>query len=71
MIGFAALLITSVRTSDNDVESFLSLVVDSADELVREFYRVGFISTKTSQLGIALPMHPGATRFYEKMPANP
>jgi len=70
-LGFAALLITSVRTSDNDVESFLSLVVDSADELVREFYRVGFISTKTSQLGIALPMHPGATRFYEKNQPNP
>jgi TRAP-type uncharacterized transport system substrate-binding protein len=45
-------------------------VVDSANELTREFYRVGFISTETSQLGIAIPMHPGATRFYEKKQAN-
>jgi len=69
-LGFAALLITSNRTSDNDVEKFLTLVVGSANELASEFYRMGFISTKTSQLGIALPMHPGATRFYEKMQTN-
>ena len=70
-LGFAALLVTSTRTSDDDVEKFLALVVDSADELTREFYRVGFISTRTSQLGIAVPMHPGAARFYEKNQANP
>ncbi len=69
-LGFAALLITSSHTSDDDVEKFLALVVDSANELTREFYRVGFISTETSQLGIAIPMHPGATRFYEKKQAN-
>ena len=66
-LGFAALLITSDRTSDNDVEKFLDLVVDSANELTHEFYRAGFISTKTSRLGISIPMHPGATRFYERL----
>ena len=66
-LGFAALLITSDRTSDNDVEKFLDLVVDSANELTHKFYRAGFISTETSRLGISIPMHPGATRFYEKL----
>ena len=66
-LGFAALLITSNRTSDGNVEKFLDLVVDSANELAPEFYRAGFISTKTSRLGISIPMHPGATRFYEKL----
>ena len=66
-LGFAALLITSERTDDNDVEKFLDLVVDSANELTHEFYRAGFISTETSRLGISIPMHPGATHFYEKL----
>jgi TRAP transporter TAXI family solute receptor len=66
-LGFAALLITSKRTSDDDVEQFLDLVVSSANELTHEFYRAGFISTETSRLGISIPMHPGATRFYEKL----
>lgn len=66
-LGFAALLITSKRTSDDAVEKFLDLVVESANELTHEFYRAGFISTKTSRLGISIPMHPGATRFYEKL----
>jgi len=66
-LGFAALLITSEHTSDTDVEKFLDLVVDSANELAHEFYRAGFISTKTSRLGISIPMHPGATHFYEKL----
>jgi len=66
-LGFAALLITSESTSDNDVEKFLDLVVDSANELTHKFYRAGFISTKTSRLGISIPMHPGATHFYEKL----
>ena len=56
----------SLEQRRDDVEKFLSLVVDSANELTREFYRVGFISTKTPQLDIAVPMHPGAARFYEK-----
>ena len=66
-LGFAALLITSDRTNDNDVEKFLDLVVGSANELTHKFYRAGFISTETSRLGISIPMHPGATRFYEKL----
>jgi len=66
-LGFSALLITSKRTSDDDVEQFLDLVVSSANELTHEFYRAGFISTETSRLGISIPMHPGATRFYEKL----
>jgi TRAP-type uncharacterized transport system substrate-binding protein len=66
-LGFAALLITSDRSSDNDVEKFLELVVDSANELTHKFYRAGFISTKTSRLGISIPMHPGATHFYERL----
>lgn len=66
-LGFAALLITSKRTSDDAVEKFLDLVVESANELSHEFYRTGFISTKTSRLGISIPMHPGATRFYEEL----
>ena len=69
-LGFAALLITNEHTADDDVEKFLDLVVDSANELAPEFYRAGFISTKTSRLGISIPMHPGATRFYEKLKAR-
>lgn len=65
-LGFAALLITSNHTSDHDVEKFLELVLNSANELTHEFYRTGFISTKTSQLSISIPMHPGAVRFYKK-----
>jgi TRAP transporter TAXI family solute receptor len=66
-LGFAALLITSESTDDNDVEKFLDLVVDSANELTHKFYRAGFISTETSRLGISIPMHPGATHFYERL----
>ena len=64
-LGFAALLITNERTSARDVEKFLELVFNSANELTRKFYRAGFISTKTSRMGIAIPMHPGALHFYE------
>lgn len=66
-LGFAALLITSSHIPDDEVEQFLNLVVDSASDLSGEFYRAGFISSKTSRLGIPIPMHPGATRFYQKL----
>ena len=66
-LGFSALLITNNSTGDDHVERFLELVVESANQLTHEFYRTGFISTKTSRLGISIPMHPGATRFYEKL----
>ncbi|HHH43059.1 MAG TPA: TAXI family TRAP transporter solute-binding subunit [Gammaproteobacteria bacterium] len=66
-LGFAALLITSKRTSEDAVERFLDLVVSSANQLTHEFYRAGFISPGTSRMGISIPMHPGATHFYERL----
>ncbi|MCU7958675.1 MAG: TAXI family TRAP transporter solute-binding subunit [gamma proteobacterium symbiont of Bathyaustriella thionipta] len=66
-LGFAALLVTTKNVSDEHVEKFLDLVVSSANELTHKFYRTGFISTETSRLGISIPLHPGAERFYEKL----
>ncbi|MEA3413772.1 MAG: TAXI family TRAP transporter solute-binding subunit [Pseudomonadota bacterium] len=65
-LGLAALLITNRKTRDEDVERFLDLMVDGADVLSKDFYRAGFISGKTARLGISIPLHPGAERFYER-----
>jgi len=65
-LGLAAMLITNRMAGDEDVERFLDLMVDGADVLSKDFYRAGFISEQTVRLGISIPLHPGAERFYER-----
>ena len=61
-----ALLVTNRLTPDERVERVLELIVRSADELSRVFFRAGFISRETMRLGIAVPLHPAAVRFYAR-----
>ena len=63
-LGFAALLLTNRATSDKDVRTFLTLMVEGADDIARNFYRAGFISADTARLGIAVPLHPAAEQYY-------
>ena len=63
-VGLAALLITNKRTPDEEVVRFLEMILDSAGPLSKKYYRAGFISTETMRLGVAVPLHPGAEKFY-------
>ena len=63
-VGLAALLITNKRTHDEEVVRILEMILDSADPLSKNYYRAGFISTETMRLGVAVPLHPGAEKFY-------
>lgn len=67
-LGTAAVLVTNLLTPDEDVERVLELLLDGASELSRVFYRAGFISRETVRLGIAIPLHPAAERFYARQP---
>jgi TRAP transporter TAXI family solute receptor len=66
-LGFAALLITSRNTRGEDVERFLDLLAEGAGVLAKDFYRAAFISRKTARLGISVPLHRGAERFYQRL----
>lgn len=65
-LGLTALLITHQRTADETVEKVLEMLLDSSSELSKQYYRAGFISNKTMRLGIAVPLHPGAEKFYSR-----
>ena len=70
-LGMAALLATNVNIADEDVEQFMKLLRDGTGEIARTFYSAGFITDKTSRLGISMPLHPGAIKFYKKISAPP
>ena len=65
-LGMAAVLVTNRVVPDASVERVLELVLDGVEALSEEFYRAGFISSETARLGIALPLHPAAERFYAR-----
>jgi len=65
-LGLTALLLTHQRTADEIVEKVLEMLLDSRSELAKKYYRAGFISNETMRLGIAVPLHPGAEKFYAR-----
>ncbi len=66
-LGMTALLATSKHTQDEVVEKYMQLMSDGAEEIAQTFYRAGFISNKTARLGISMPLHPAAEKFYEQI----
>ena len=66
-LGMTAVLVTNRLARDEQVERVLELIVESADALSKVFFRAGFISSETMRLGIAVPLHPAAARFYERL----
>ncbi len=64
-------LVTSRHVSDATIERMLGPVVDDADELSQRYFRAGFVSGETMRLGIAMPLHPAAERFYRSREAPP
>jgi len=73
-LGMTAALLTSANVSDQRVERVLELLATGGDELARYDYRAAFISRKTMRLGLAVPLHPAAARFFERtgpLPAAP
>ena len=44
----------------------LNLLLTGGDELARKYYRAAFISRETMRLGLAVPLHPAAERFYDR-----
>jgi TRAP transporter TAXI family solute receptor len=65
-VGMAAVLLTNRTTPDAHVERVLELLIDGAGALSKEYYRAGFISADTVRLGIAVPLHSAAERFYSE-----
>jgi TRAP transporter TAXI family solute receptor len=63
-LGLACTLMTSRHVSDEAIERVLDLLVNGADELSESYFRAGFVSRETMQLGIAVPLHPAAERYY-------
>ncbi|MGL4563677.1 MAG: TAXI family TRAP transporter solute-binding subunit, partial [Halioglobus sp.] len=64
--GLAAALVTHRNVEDRKVEQMLELLSSGGDELARNYYRAAFISGETMRLGLAVPLHPAAERFYER-----
>ncbi|MBP6683056.1 MAG: TAXI family TRAP transporter solute-binding subunit [Halioglobus sp.] len=64
--GLAAALVTHRNVEDKKVEQMLELLTSGGDELARKYYRAAFISSETMRLGLAVPLHPAAERFYER-----
>lgn len=66
-LGMTALLTTSVHTSDEVVMQYMELVQQGAEEIAQQFYQAGFITNKTARLGISMPLHPAAKKYYEQI----
>jgi TRAP transporter TAXI family solute receptor len=64
-LGLAAALMTHRQVDDKRVEEVLDLLLTGGDELARKYYRAAFISRETMRLGLAVPLHPAAERFYD------
>ena len=64
-LGLTAALMTHSQVSDERVEQILDLLMTGGDELASKFYRAAFISRETMRLGLAVPLHPAAERFYD------
>ncbi len=65
-LGLTAALVTHVDVADERVEKVLELLLSSGEELARRYYRAAFISRETMRLGLAVPLHPAAERFYSR-----
>ena len=65
-LGLTAALMTHRQVADNRVEEMLNLLLTGGDELARKYYRAAFISRETMRLGLAVPLHPAAERFYNR-----
>jgi len=65
-LGLAATLMTHSKVADQKVEEMLELLLTGGDELARKYYRAAFISRETMRLGLAVPLHPAAERFYDR-----
>jgi TRAP transporter TAXI family solute receptor len=65
-LGLAAALMTHSGVEDQKVEEMLKLLLTGGDELARNYYRAAFISRETMRLGLAVPLHPAAERFYDR-----
>ncbi|RKZ95193.1 MAG: hypothetical protein DRQ42_06060 [Gammaproteobacteria bacterium] len=63
-LGLTALLTTSVHTRDEVVKQYMDLMREGAEDIAHKFYLAGFISDKTVRLGISMPLHPAAEKYY-------
>jgi TRAP transporter TAXI family solute receptor len=63
-LGLAAALVTHEATEAALVHQMLEYLLDGSEGLAQAYYRAGFISRDTARLGIAVPIHPAAERFY-------
>ncbi len=65
-LGLSAALVTHRQVDDKKVEQMLGLLLSGGDELARKYYRAAFIARETMQLGLEVPLHPAAQRFYDR-----
>jgi len=63
-VGLASTLVTHEGVADAAVDRLLEMLVEQADTLSGRYFRAGFISSETMRLGLAVPLHPAAERFY-------
>jgi TRAP transporter TAXI family solute receptor len=68
-LGLACALVATRQMSPEAVERILGLLVDSADELSQSYFRAAFVAPETMRLGLAVPLHRGAQRFYDERAA--
>jgi TRAP transporter TAXI family solute receptor len=68
-LGLACALVATRQMSPETVERILGLLVDSTDELSQSNFRAAFVAPETMRLGLAVPLHRGAQRFYDERAA--
>jgi hypothetical protein len=61
-----AALATSVNVADERVEKVLDLLMTGGEELAQRYYRAAFITRETMRLGLSVPLHPAAARYYRR-----
>lgn len=66
-LGMTALLVTSKHTEDKAVDQFMRMMQEGSEEISQQFYRADFISNKTARLGISMPLHRAAEKFYKEI----
>ena len=69
-LGLTAALMSREQVADESVDAMLNLLLSGGDDLARDYYRAAFITRETMRLGLEVPLHPAAARFYQRYDAE-
>lgn len=69
-IGVTAMLIGNQAMPEERVSELLNTMLKSVNAVARKEMRAAFLTQQTAQIGISIPLHPAAEKFYAHFVQN-